>query len=194
MPDGMPGIVSKGRIIRALDAVMEDRTKRAEFHDRMTSRAPNGGFSESLVQIASDPRLFDLTQAEIKHLKEDWFALRGSYWPRHQPTEIVVRLGLTQAIEIARRTEPDQEDWPIDCYWVCTGDMFQVTSCAGPGQITVMLLTPPPPVSDRIPSTFAGWTKTEAIYTARPRSRGPGEHQTSVDQDYVEFVQPLRED
>jgi len=194
MPDGVPGIVSKGRIIRALDAVLGDRAKRAELHDRLTKKAPNDEYAESLVEIASDSSLFDLTRGEIRHLEQDWFALQGSYWPRHQPTEIVVRLGLAQAIEVASRAGSEQRDWPMDCYWVCTGDMFEVTACAGPGQITVMLLTPPPPVSDRIPSTFDGWTETEPIYTARPRSRGPGEHQTSVDQDYVEFVQPLRED
>jgi len=193
MPAGMPGIVAKGQIVRALDAVLDDRAKRAELHTRLSAKESNGAFAESLIEIASDSNLFGLSRQEVQHLKEDWFALQGSYWPRHQPTAIVVRLGLIQAIEVARRTEPNQEDWPIDCYWVCTGDAFQVTACAGPGQITVMLLTPPPPVSDRIPSTYTGWTKTEAIYTARPRSRGPGEHQTSADQDYVEFVQPLRE-
>jgi hypothetical protein len=189
----MPGIVSKGQIVRALDRVLKDRAKRTEFYNRLTKKESNGEFSETLIEIASDSNLFGLSRAEIQHLKTDWFGLTGSYWPRHQPTAIVVRLGLIQAIEVARRSGPNQEDWPIDCYWVCTGDVFQVTACAGPGQITVMLLTPPPPVSDRIPSTFVGWTKTEPIYTARPRSRGPGEHQTSVDQDYVEFVQPLRE-
>jgi hypothetical protein len=193
MPDGMPGIVSKGRILRALDAVLENRTKRAEFHTRLTSKEPSGAFSETLIEIVSDSNLFDLSQREIKHLQEDWFALKGSYWPRHQPTEIVVRLGLAQAIDIARRPEPNHEDRPIDFFWVCTGDAIKVTACGGPAQITVMLLTPPPPVSDRIPRTFEGWTKKEKIFTARPRSRGPGEHQTSVDQDYVEFVQPLRE-
>lgn len=192
MPAGMPGIVSKGRIIRELDSVLADQTKRQKFYERLTKKKANGEWEETLIEIVSDSALFDLKPDEIAHLKEDWFALEGSYWPRHQPTAIVVRHGLIQAIDVARNPRNPQQGNPMDCYWVCTGDRFEVTACVGPGQVTVMLLTPPPPFSDRIPRIFDGWTDTEAIYTARPRSRGPGEHQTSVDQDYVEFVQPLR--
>ena len=37
-----------------------------------------------------------------------------------------------------------------------------------------------------------GATEREPIYTVRHRSRGPGEHQLRLDEEFCEFVQPLR--
>ena len=69
MPAGMPGIVSKGRIVRALDAVLADKHKRQEFYERLVKRKSNGDFEESLIELAADPRLLALSPDEVAHLR-----------------------------------------------------------------------------------------------------------------------------
>ena len=49
-------------------------------------------------------------------------------------------------------------------------------------------MTPPLPVSDRLPESFEGWTALDPIYTARPTKRGPGENELKLPENYVEFV------
>jgi hypothetical protein len=182
----MPGHVAKGEILRKLDQVLNDAQKRAQFLARIRAKRPDGSWNEELVEVASN--MLPLTPAEKKHLVGHWFDEYGGWWPRQQPTDIVLRLGLIQAIGLATRTPPAAR---FDCYWVCGVDAFELVSCVAPGQVTLLIFTPNAPVSDQLPEDFAHSTQREEIYTVRHRSRGPGEFQVQPDEEFCEFVQPL---
>jgi hypothetical protein len=192
----MPGLVTKGYVIRKIDAVMNDLSPgggREEFLRRLKHRRPDRSFSETLLEILSDGALFDLRPADKRHLREHWFKRDDGYWPRLQPIDIVIRHGLIQAMELADAPPQGGARLPTDLYWVCAGGTIEVSSCVGPAQVTALVMTPPPPVPDRLPELFVGWSNLDPIYTARPTQRGPGEHEVKLPEDFVEFVQPKAE-
>jgi hypothetical protein len=182
----MPGYVGKGDIMRKLDALLNDNTKRGQFLNRIKAKKADGSWKEDLVDVGAD--MLPLTQKEAKHLRDHWFAEYESWWPKQQPADIVMRLGLIQAIGLGTRTATALR---FDVNWVCGIPDVQLTSCVSPGQVTVLILTPIAPVSDQMPEDFEGATQKEEIYTVRHRSRGPGEFQTQPDEQFCEFVQPL---
>jgi hypothetical protein len=82
----------------------------------------------------------------------------------------VLHLGLLQACDQALAgTIPK----PLDCYWVCAGSYLEVVPCESKEQVTVLILTPPPPISG-FGATFG---PLENIWVARHLSVGvaPGE-------------------
>ncbi|MFI5316447.1 MAG: hypothetical protein ACHQ6T_12160 [Myxococcota bacterium] len=182
----MPGYVGKGDILRKLDAVLNDATKRGQALTRLRAKKPDGSWNEEVIDIAAS--LLPLTPDERQHLADHWFDEYKGWWPRQQPVDIILRLGLIQAIGLATRTPSVAR---FDCYWVCGIEDFQLVSCVAPGQVTVMILTPLAPVSDQLPEDFAHSTQREEIYAVRHRSRGPGEYQTQADEEFCEYVQPL---
>jgi hypothetical protein len=160
---------------------------REQIYERIQKRLPNKQWAEPLLEIAVD--LLQLSPEEEKHLQDDWFNEYRSWWPTQQPVEIVLRHGLIQAISVANK---DGALLPFDCYWLCGPPSVQVTACASAQQVTLLVITPPAPASDRLPEDFEGHTEVEEIYTARHRGRGPGEKQVHLDEDWIEFVQPIR--
>jgi len=182
----IPGHVAKGEILRKLDEVLNDAARRAQFLARIRAKKPDGSWSEGLVEVAASA--LPLTPAERTHLAEDWFDECGSWWPRFQPTDVVLRLGLIQAIGLATRSAPAAR---LDCYWVCGVEAFELVSCVAPTQVTVLIFTPSAPVSERLRRDFTHSAQRVEIYTVRRRSRGPGEFQVQADEEFCEFVQPL---
>lgn len=192
MPAPMPGHVSKGRTLAKLDKALNVEATRKEFFERISARTPDGRWKEDLVDVGVD--LVGLDRDEAEHLRHHWFDARSGWWLPHQPLEIVVRHGLIRAIELAGRKrgggDPKWRD--LDFYWVCGISTVEVTSCVSDAQVTTVVITPGPPMSDRIPGDYEGVTDTDPIYTTRHHSRGPGEREVALPQDHVEFVQPLR--
>ncbi len=195
MPGPMPGHLSKGTILAKLDEVLEKPgdSRRAELLQRLEARNPDRTWTEPVVEVLED--VLGLDRGEVAHLRNHWFDERKGWWSTQQPIDIIVRLGLIHVIQLAdavigshKGTEPR----PVDCYWMCGTRDVTVSACVSPAQVTAIILTPAPPVSDRIPSDYTGATQLEPIYTTRAQSRGPGEQEVVLPQDWVEFVQPIR--
>jgi hypothetical protein len=186
----MAGPILKGSFMRKLDLALNDAAKRAQFLQRLSSKRGDGGWTEPVLDVATE--LMGLTPVEQDHVQRHWFDPLKSWWPRHQPIESIVRLGLIQLIELANEPGADGRPRSVDCYWIAGIDLVQLSALVSPTQVTGILFTPARPLSDRIAADYAGATEREPIYTVRHRSRGPGEHQLRLDEEFCEFVQPLR--
>jgi hypothetical protein len=186
----MAGPILKGAFMRKLDLALNDPVRREQFRSRLAERRPDGTWAESVLEVATE--LMGLSSFEQDHVQRHWFDPFKSWWPLHQPIDIVVRLGVIQLIELANERGPDGRTRNVDCYWIAGVDAVQLSALVSPTQVTGILMTPGRPLSDRIPGDFAGATEREPIYTVRHRSRGPGEHQLRLDEEFCEFVQPLR--
>lgn len=189
MPGPVAGYVQKGSFMRKLDLTLNVHGTREKLLDRFKAKNLDGKWTESILDICAE--MLPLDAAEREHIARHWFDSYRSWWPKQQPVDIILRLGTIQAIELANRPGPDGRPRRIDCYWMNGVDDVRVTACVSPAQVTVIVFTPPIPLSDRLLENYTGAIDTEPIYTVRHRSRGPGERQVSLDEEFCEFVQPL---
>lgn len=190
MPGPGVGCVSKGSFMRKLDLVLNARATREKFLDRFKAKNADGTWKESVLDITTE--MLPLGAQERSHIGLHWFDAYKSWWPRQQPVDIVVRLGMIQAIELVSLAGAEGAGGrKVDCYWMKGFDHVHLTSLVSPAQVTVILFTPGIPFSDHIPATFEGSAEREPIFTVRHRSRGPGELQVKPDEEFCEVVQPL---
>jgi hypothetical protein len=145
MPN-MPGEMSKGDILQDLDALLSDPPRRDALLADMEARTPANQPQYSLASLAVKHGLVVAGSPAANHLANDWF---GPNWWTHmtgQEKEDTVRAGLIVACREAKTRQI-----PIDCYWVCAlhgmpPEKMQVTISWSDRQVTVILLTPKPPV------------------------------------------------
>jgi hypothetical protein len=184
----MPGYVTKGTILAKLDDVLNGG-KCDEFYNRIKAKQ-GGAWKEKLLDVAVS--LLGLTPQEAEHLEEHWFGTEYSWWPRHQPIDLVLRYGLIHAIDLAEgRIPPGPPAGPrrtLDCYWVCGIEDVNVISIVSKPIVTTLIVTPPPPVSDHLAFPSTG---VESIFTTRHQRPVPGEVQVA-EADFIELVQPRR--
>ena len=189
MPNPGGGSLSKGSFMRKLDLVLNAQATREKFLDRFKAKNPDGKWKEAVLDVTAE--MLPLNAEERNHIARDWFDPYKSWWPKQQPVDIIVRLGMIQAIELVSQAGADGAGRRVDCYWMNGVDKVSLTACISPAQVTVILFTPGIPFSDHIPANFAGSAEAEPIYTVRHRSRGPGELQVKPDEEFCEIVQPL---
>jgi hypothetical protein len=175
--------------MRKLDLVLNARATREKFLDRFSAKNADGTWKETVLDVTAE--MLPLGPEERAHIGLHWFDAYKSWWPKHQPVDVIVRLGMIQAIELVTSPGAESGGRRVDCYWLNGIDGVQLTSLLSPSQVTVILMTPEIPFSDHIPANFVGSAEREPIFTARHRSRGPGELQVRPDEDYCEVVQPL---
>jgi len=175
--------------MRKLDLVLNVHATREKFLDRFKAKNADGTWKETVLDIITE--MLPLDAEERAHVKPDFFDPYKSWWPTQQPVDIVVRLGMIQAIELVSQAGAEGAGRRIDCYWMNGFEHVHLTCCLSPAQVTVILFTPGIPFSDHIPASFAGSAEAEPIYTVRHRSRGPGELQVKPDEEFCEVVQPL---
>ena len=190
MPPAMAGPILKGAFMSKLDLALNDLTKRGEFLTRLSKKNQDGTWAEGVLEISTD--IMGLSPLEQEHVASHWFDPLKSWWKRYQPIDIVVRLGVMQLIELANQPGADGRPRSVDCYWIAGLETVQLSALVSPTQVTGILITPSRPLSDRLPDAYAGADELEPIYTVRHRSRGPGEHQLRLDEEFCEFVQPIR--
>ncbi len=127
----MPANVAKGPILERIDELSNDKTR----------------FEEAFAELKTNSNLIDMglkyqilkQPKEEEHVKNLWFQ---NWWPQHQPLAPVARAGLLKAMELSIN-----ESKPLDCYWVCAGTHFELVTTLSEKQVTLLVLTPPPPVS-----------------------------------------------
>jgi hypothetical protein len=73
---------------------------------------------------------------EIAHFRQHWFNENG-WWKPHQPIQDIYRQGLIVAFQEAK-----DHSLPVDSYWVCTADQFEIVISRSERQITRLILTP----------------------------------------------------
>ncbi len=189
MPGPIVGYVAKGSFMRKLDITLNVLATREKFLDRFKAKNPDGKWKESVLDITTE--MLPLNADERNHVARHWFDPYQSWWPKQQPVDIIVRLGMIQAIGLLSQPGADIRGRRIDCYWMNGVEDVRLTACISPAQVTVILFTPAIPFSDHLPENFAGSAEAEPIYTVRHSSRGPGELQVSPDVEFCEMVQPL---
>ena len=189
MPGPMVGNVSKGSFMRKLDILLNASATREKFLDRFRAKNSDGTWKEAVLDVAAD--MMPLGAEERSHIAAHWFSPFQSWWPKQQPVDIIVRLGVIQAIELVKYPGADVRGRLMDCYWVSGADDVRITALLSPAQVTVVLFTPEIPFSDRIPANFGGSAEAEPIFTVRHASRGPGELVVKPVEEFCEVVQPL---
>jgi hypothetical protein len=175
--------------MRKLDLVLNARATREKFLDRFKAKNADGTWKESVLDVTAE--MLPLSAQERAHIGLHWFDAYKSWWPKHQPVDVIVRLGMIQAIELVSLAGAEGGERRLDCYWMNGFHQVQLTSLVSPAQVTVILFTPEIPFSDHVPANFEGSAEREPIFTARHRSRGPGEIQVKPDEEFCEVVQPL---
>jgi len=172
MTDTMAGNISKGRIIRLLDAVLykgEDVTSIIAnlsggvmrisdvIDDAVDDALKPGGRLKLLNAAASNYN--HLHKRERDHIDNHWFgdktnlpeASSGrSYWPMIEDREEIVREAYLEALKMSIDANSILTR-SIVTYWLCAGSHFEVAVCndsptplagAVKDQITMLLLTP----------------------------------------------------
>lgn len=137
----MPGHVGKGPLLQRIDEFSRDKNRKTDFENARNDLADG----KSLIHMGVT--YLGLTTPEETHVEGLWFK---NWWPQHQPTEPVAREGLRKAFDLAIGSGFDPASgWrkPLDCFWVCTGGVFQTIVTESPSQVNVLVLTPPPPIS-----------------------------------------------
>ena len=136
-----------------------------------------------------------LSYHELRHLTRHWLPEAGDdakdpgagWWPQHRPLWPVLRRGLAHACRLSLTHAPPPEVCPLDFYWVAAGTEVQVVSCLATEhrtlpwderpvrrQVTVLILTPPPPVSRR--AVAFDESRVDWIWAVRHGAVAPGEH------------------
>lgn len=78
-----------------------------------------------------------VSNAQAAHFAGDWLA---TWWPNLAVAD-TLRLGMLEALKCA-----DDTGLPMEFFWVCLDEnLFQVYFSKGEHQVTVLILTPPPP-------------------------------------------------
>ncbi len=128
----MPGIVTRGSILKKSDAAANDPQQREALLNDLNNWDLD--YVEILIKYAA------LTPGEAQFLRDNWFTDNG-WWQNLQPIVVPTRQSLITAREVAMEGE---ERLPIESYWVCVSDRFDVALMRSASQITRLLLTPPP--------------------------------------------------
>jgi hypothetical protein len=131
----MPGYLAKGAIHKKVDPLVNDRNLLERRQSLLTALKD---WSRDYVQLLME--YAGLTEAEADYLRQTWYNPRGGWWPEHQPIEPIIRQSLITAIELAV-----ERNLPLDSYWLCIGDQFQVIVACSDHQVTRLILTPPSP-------------------------------------------------
>lgn len=163
----MPGHLTKRPILKRLDELSKgDKQTFQNAYADLNALPWNLG-PQDLITLGKKPAYAVFkTLNEENHLSNHWF---GNWWLAQQPTVPVIRRGLLKAFRLAI-----DHSKPLDCYWCCAGESFEVVCCLSDQQVTVIFTTPPPP--GQHPTDFPD---EENIWIVKRTATGPGEIEES---------------
>ncbi len=148
MPDTMAGNISKGRILRLLDAHLTTGTDITTVFDNLLNGEP---LSNVIQDMGPNGTLDRLHAIEKRHINKHWLGIttptKLTYWPQlNQGTkDSVLREGFLDALERSSAVNGGARvlTRSIVTYWLCAGSHFEVIVCAdAPDQTTIILATP----------------------------------------------------
>ena len=151
---GMPGIIAKVPINKRIDLLSNPTTfgshreferARDAFLADLQSFDPNNK-GQDYVEILKKHGIV-IGKKEEAHLRNHWFNEDGQsgWWtrPEYGPIAEIHRLGLIEAFLMSKA-----ENKPIDSYWICTGNRFQVCIGWSEQQITRIIISPGVPMHE----------------------------------------------
>lgn len=149
---GMPGkMISKGLISAKVDRMANhpEKAKRQMLFDALSAwQAPGGqnNYARIIFDVSKQalPPDQQITEGDVKYLEEYWFK---EWWKEHQPIEPSIRQSLIVAMQLAHWEAEPPSRQPIDSYWICAGNHFEVWATRSPQQITRLTLTPDVPAT-----------------------------------------------
>ncbi len=138
---GMVGDIAKGAVHTRVDPLVKNAAKRHDFIEAL--RDPQQSYLDILRAFT------DITAGELEYLREYWYDPNWTHpnsecwWKAHQPIEPIIRQSLIKAFELAI-----QKDLPLDSYWICVGNKFEVFITCSEHQITRIISSPPVPAEE----------------------------------------------
>jgi hypothetical protein len=139
--------IVRGPILQKVDQACTG-ARRAEFLAALRDLA------RDLVDVLSE--FASLTPSEQAYLRRYWFDPNWfspdsvCWWQYYQPIAPIVRQGLIKAIELATEDDagnPRSPVLPVYSYWLYTGDQLEMIITRSDQQVTLVWLTPRPPVN-----------------------------------------------
>lgn len=157
MPD-MPGLIARPRFIRLHDDYVNASTE----NRRLMGLGLLAG--HTLADVYKSLGIGN--RADWRHLEREFYAEEGplAYWPYNRygylgNKQEILRQGLLESIRVAERlpesrmnrryfSRPkpaDPVERPLETWWMCSGNRFEVNVLEGDRQVTMMILTPAMP-------------------------------------------------
>jgi len=133
----LPGPLTKGSIFRGLDKFLA--RPQQHFLDDLRNPA-----NARLDELGESRGLLE-GQKQKDHTAKEWFGDGGeqaAWWPKNPLKQEVIRQGYIKATELSLANDPAK---PIVTYWINGGEHFETVVAESDQEITMFLLTPPPP-------------------------------------------------
>ena len=126
-------VANKGQLLRRLDEHYQSVENCKATLDRIKQ-------GDNIVQIGLDDKV--LTRTDASRLAKYWFNDEPpGHWPHHQNKAEIVTAGIAKALDLAVKGNK-----PVETLHLANGDKFQAAVSESPQQVTLMLITPPPPI------------------------------------------------
>jgi len=218
----MPGNIVKGPILKKFDDFINksssDLKLALDAYESSTATAKSilefgvlRGILDPLGSKDTDHIVNDwIPEADSASASLPAWDPRG-WWPRFFPLGEILCQGLANALRVCFYENPDEPDktklkprglpLPIDTYWVCAGSHFEVAVLLGhawidgsekENHVTMLILTPPAPGSDRAGSYSKD--KVQDIWIARHDEVEPYMKGVRTTPGGVETVRPREEE
>jgi hypothetical protein len=172
----IPGNIAKGPLFYYLDELSRSADSVSRLGSLLQALEQLQPTYQGLIPIFQTYILTDYDPNEamtlLNHIRDHWFGEANGWWPEEQPIEPIFCQGLIKAIRESvtnpltimdpQTQETQEQALPIDTYWICDASHFEILICRSPQQVTLLFLTPSPPV--RNPGV---WSVDTPVWTVR---------------------------
>jgi hypothetical protein len=136
--------VSKGRLMKAIDRMLEQPT--TEYLEELVNGL-------SMVDLGLAKQI--LKDGQVSHVEDEVFgdqANQQAWWPAATDKQAVIRGGFVQALKVSLAHGTPV---PIQCYWIngVGEDTFEIVVADCPNQVNLFLLTSKPKNPPAPPAT-----------------------------------------
>ena len=189
MPEGMPANISKGFLLEAIDNKLDNASEpdllaiRSELVATPKLRLP------VILRNALGGTPPVVRGPDINHLRNDWFGTdtkpigraNDIWWRELQPIDPIIRQGFIEVINKIIASIGNPPRLKVDFYWVCAGHSIEFVICEKNAvQLTVLIMTPSPPNSRRMPqppdeANYEFTNAVDPITIIRPPASGEAE-------------------
>jgi hypothetical protein len=205
------GNITKGPLLYYLDQLSRSDASLSRLGALLAALEQLQPTYRGLVDVFQQHLFLDYDPARMEalnnYLRRYWFDEVQGWWRPQQPIEPVFCQGLIKALREAIDNPITVEDpaqgkrlkaLPIDSYWIVVGERFEMTICRSLQQVTLLILTPNPP----IPRPGI-WDQDTPIWVVRRETTATAPHQAGqsavgatveegqVERDQVEGVQTV---
>jgi uncharacterized membrane protein len=129
--------VAQPAALRRLEQLSHDRAAVEAALQAVQTQSATG-----VLDLGIAHHCIEDTPAEANHMRADWFDARRGWWKHLPPIDPILRAAFTKAGQLAI-----EHHLPIDGYWIRRGDDFRVAVCRSPQQITMLFISPVPPIA-----------------------------------------------